>query len=59
MIVARQERTKRSGVSERCAIGVGLQGGEKKRSRGRNDHVAVREGVVVLGSESDVCDWIV
>ena len=51
LIVLGEESTKRGGASQRGAVRVSLQSGENQRARRRHDHIAVREGVIVLGRE--------
>src|SRR2546429_3871563 len=57
LAVARQERAKRSGASQRRAAGVRIKCCQKQRARWRQEQVAVAQGVIALcchsGAEQD------
>src|SRR2546429_9975985 len=48
LAVARQERAKRSGASQRRAAGVRIKCCQKQRARWRQEQVAVAQGVIAL-----------
>src|SRR6478672_5631317 len=51
VVVSRKQRMKRDGAGKRSTVCVGLQRGKEQGARGGHNHVAVREGIVVLGGK--------